>query len=262
MDYLKNIYAHLTQPEAIALAAGAILSAIAGHIWRRFRNRTIVLKFSARHTNLAHSSENLFGDKLQVLYRNQEVKGLYVTDATIRNDSGADLENVVIILEYRKGEQYYGGSGKISGSPKNLLFSNDFQQIIDRARQPGPIDKSPDLPYLMRTREFLIPVLNRGSIVEFSLLTHSEKFPYLHAVCHHKGVKIVEEKAFPKLLGVAVPHAAIVGLLAGIVLLVFLFPLFISIGRAMTVAFILGAFGQLIGIGFIWLFRLFIRLLS
>ena len=92
----------------------------------------IVLRYSARHTSLARSSGDVFGDKLQVLYRGQEVKGLYVTEAHIRNDSGVDLENVVVILEYRNGEQYYGGSGRLSGSPKNLSFAPDFQQRVDR----------------------------------------------------------------------------------------------------------------------------------
>lgn len=264
MDYLDKFFAKATSPEFVKILVLPLLGALANHLWRKFQNRTIALGFSAKHNNFARSSEDLFGGKLQVLFRGKEVKGLYTTETVIENNSITDLENLIITFEYRNEEQFHGGSGKISDSTKKFLFSPDFQQRVDRLLQMKDEDqakKSPDFTHVMRTREFIIPVLNRGCRAEFSFLTHSEKPPVLYAQCLYKGVKIVKKNE-ERMLGLFFIQSIVFGLVASIVLLILIIPLFSSIGWAMTVAFVLGVLSSGIGLGIIALGKLVKRIFS
>lgn len=263
MTYFEELLAKLTKPEAVAFIIGGTATAVVSQAWRRFQGRMFVLRYKVRHTSLAQSSGDVFGDKLQVLYRGQEVKGLYVTEAQFRNDSGSDLENLVITLEYRNGEQHYGGSGRLVGSTKNLPFSADFQKRVDRYLAfNDPSQVSPDLPFIASTREFLVPVLNRGCSVAFTILTHSDKFPYLHAVCHHKGLKIVEEKEVPMLLGVPTALAAIVGIIVGGIFLFVVYPFFSSFGWATLWSFLFGTAASIIGACVVLIWRLLLKVVG
>ena len=107
----------------------------------------------------------------------------------------------------------------------------------------------------------MIAVLNRGGVVDFSFLTHSEKFPYLHAICHHKGLKIVEEKEVQKIFGVSSATAGVVGLVVTALSLFFAYQFFPSVGWASLWAFLLGSVAALIGAGCVWLWRLLLRIL-
>jgi hypothetical protein len=260
---LSELISLISKSETAAFLIGAAIASLCGHAWRRFQERMITLRFSAQHTSLARSSNDLFGDTLQVLYRGEEVKALYVTEARIRNDSKTDLENVTVTLEYKNGEQYYGGSGSLEGNPNTVPFSSSFQIIVsrflDRKSDEGP---SPDLGYIQRIREFTIPVLNRGSSVVFNFLTHSDQTPYMYAVCVHKGVRVVEEKNSPKILGVSIGLAAFSGIAVGALLMAISYPFITSVGWGIIVAFLVGILATLIGAVFILLIKMILRLIS
>lgn len=263
MSYIDDILANAVKPETAGFVVGAALTAVVGNLWRRIQNRMCVLRFSSRHTSLARPVDDIFGGKLQVLFRGQELKGVFVTEAYFQNDSATDLENLVLTMEYRNGEKFKGAKGRVSGSSKNLSFSQDFQERVDRCTAANA-SQSPcaDFEYCVKTREFVVPVLNRGATVEVTILTHAENTPRLYAFCNHKGVKVVEEIEQKAVLGVPQLAAAIVGLIASTIGLFFLYPLFDTIGSASFWSFLVGTFVLLIGASVVWVWRMVWKIVS
>lgn len=261
MNLLDSMFGDNPRPKIIAFVAGAIATLLIGHLFRRFQNRMLALRFKASHTRLGQSSDDIWGGKLQVLYKGEEVKGLYITEASIRNDSVIDLENITLTLQYSNGEQFYGGTGEVEGHPNPIPFSPDFQKRVDKYLASDDPAKSPDREYLQRTREFTASVLNRGGKINFRFLTHSEKFPYIKVSCLHKGVKIIEEKEAQHIWTVPVFTAAFVGLMACALGLFIYYPSFESLGTATAWGFGMGSIASIVGAVCVLTFRYFIKLL-
>lgn len=256
MDYLGKLYQTVTSGEALKLLLLPIVGAVAARLWEKFKNRTIDLKYSVTQNSFARSSGDLFGGKLQVLFRGKEMKGMFITNATLQNDSNTDIENLTIFFEYRNGEQFYGGSGKISDSPKNFNFTTEFREKADKLLKLGEEgEKSPDFQTLMRMREFVVPVLNRGCNAEFSFLTHSENPPMLYVMCHHKGVKL-SEKNVDKAMGYTILQSIVIGLILSVIILFLIKPLFSSLAWAMVAAYCLAILSSGIGLAAVSLWKL------
>lgn len=73
MDRLVALIRKLWGP--IATPAGFILAAIVTHLWRRFRSRLMVLRWSAQHTNVALAAAHpVFGKDIVAAFLSGHIR--------------------------------------------------------------------------------------------------------------------------------------------------------------------------------------------
>src|SRR5688500_18026479 len=82
----------------VATTAGIVVTAIASHLWRRFRHRMVVLRCQISHTPATNSAG--LGDQVEVKYAGVTAPHLYLCSVFVENDSSRDLANVVLNMLY------------------------------------------------------------------------------------------------------------------------------------------------------------------
>ena len=131
-------------------------------------------------------------------------------------------------------------NGKKINTIQLLNFTDRFNNVMDNFRNRGENSFE-----ATTSREYLVPVLNRGEILEFSCLTTNINgdLPYVSVDCSHSGLKVNYKENPPALFWNEPQHiCAYWGLIITILILV---PLMILLESKMAIgliSFFLGAF--------------------
>jgi len=239
----------------IPTIGGALLGAIGSHLWRRFRERMITLRWSANNVPLAIGGELPELGRITVQHEGQDVDNVMFSTVEVENESVHDIENLEVVLGYRDGTTFLTGGGSVAGSMRRFDASEHFRRLWE---------ENPSNPAVLSFREYVIPVLNRGATAVF---THVVRCPDVlrHRVelsCVHPGVRVVERARAPQMLGVTPADAARVGM-PTVVLLVATLVYSVPIPWVdALVALLLGLFAQVVGIAMIHVWRVLVRVLS
>jgi hypothetical protein len=249
--------------DPVATSAGAIAAAIASNVWRRYRNRMAVLRCQISHTPAANTA-GVMGD-VKVQYGGIDAPNLYTCSVVVENDSSKDLSSVVLNLSYTDGTIFLSGGGAILGSTQFVPLA---QSYLDRsvafyslAEEHRNVEEQ---RWLSAHRDYGVPVLNRGSRVQFFFTVHglTGVAPKLTVSTDHLGVRLVLQAPRQLFMGEPNGRAIAVGLFACIVALLLL-PTFIAPSWLVAwVMFWLGALVLVIGATLLKLGRGILRLLS
>lgn len=249
--------------DPVATPAGAVLAALASHLWRRFRHRMILLRCQIVHTPAANSAG--LGAEFEVKYGGQSAPNLFLCSVTIQNDSSKDLAGVVVNLAYKDGTIFLTGGGSIIGSTKFLPLTAEYLEQFARALAlPTQEEQSSATLVLNTRRDYLLPVFNRGARAQFAFTVHgvSSATPNLSVGCDHVGVRFVLQPPRQLFWGEPNARAAFTGLAAGIGLLLLLPHV---VGSSWSVSwwmFFIGATTIVIGALLLKGWRLLTRVLS
>lgn len=205
----------MTWQQGLTLIGLPVAGAILLHLWTRFRGRLARLFWSAQHTPMALSTEDLGFGQVQVLYNGQPTVNLHVTQVLLRNTSTKDLTDLHAHLAYLEGTRILRSIGFIPGGLEALPHADNFDQLLTTAVAQQA--SAAQIDYLLRNHEYRIPVLNRGSAVQFGLLVtrddHSR--PTISLDVTHPGVRLEYREPGTDIFGVRRAHAQIAGLVFG-----------------------------------------------
>lgn len=239
-------------------ALSFIVGIIIKHLWDRFIRRTTLLKYTIWHQYLGGSSEDPLFGSVKVLYNDANVKSLYTSMITLRNESSRDLTNIEINITSDSASPILISYASKKGSLNSLNFTDSYNQLLQS-------DKLEMAPLKFGRRDYAIPVLNRGQEVDVLLLTTNleGKQPQLSVGCDYPGVRMRLRKQPPQALwGESQQLCAMVGLVFGLFICYW-----ISISSPISVtsiwlSFTVGAFLSLIGFAAIKCFRLLRKLFA
>jgi hypothetical protein len=259
---LSEFFGRLWDP--VATIAGAIGAAVVGHLWRKFRNRMVLLRCQITHTPVTNSVG--LSDQVEVKYGGVVAPNLYLCTVLIQNDSAHDLDHVILNMAYKDGTIFLSGGGAIVGSNQGLSLTSEFLERNNRFLTIPEKERadSPEQAVLNAQRDFIVPVFNRGARAQFAFTVHglTGVVPTLTVTCDHLGAKLVQQPPLQLFLGEPNDRAALIGFGAGIVLLMAL-PYFIHHSwRVSWLMFFVGATGILNGALLLKSWRGLLRMLS
>lgn len=258
--FLERLWDPVAGP--VWAAAGAILA----HLWRRYRNRMVALRWQASHHSLATAAQDVVFGTIEVRYNGAVVQNLFLTTVDVQNESSRDLTDVNLNLVFQDGTTIYMAHGAVVGSANVLPFANPFAAELDRflalpADDPaaGPLGAA-----LSRRRDFCVPVLNRGVSVRIAMLVEASpgRQPFVQLSCDHPGLRLLFQPPRQLLFGVDQRHAALVGFLAGGILVVVVTAAELGPWSIATVAFLIGSLTAVLGAALVRATRWIARALS
>ena len=254
MEFLKAIWNHPLVPPAV----GTVFGGLVVHLWRQYLQRMVTVRWSVTHETLAAGGDNPTWGRVEIFHNGILVGNLLQwCRVEIENESGSrDLSDVVVSLQYDQPEQVIlSGGGYLEGSNKWLLWAPSFAAEIDRY-WALPVADRPTATDLLHRQDFVIPVLNRGAKAIFLFLVRPDvSNPTLHVYCDHLNVRLKHRPT----LGVVQAHASWTGLGVGSLVAVVLAMSLTNIWFAVSVALLVGWFGQLLGVAVIRGWRRFVR---
>ena len=253
MEFLKALSNH----PLVAAAAGAVLGALVTRLWQQYLQRMVTVRWSVTHTTLAAGGDNQTWGNVEIRYNGAPAGNLLQwCSVEIENESGSrDLSDVVVSLQYdQPGPVILSGGGYLEGSNQWFPWTAEATRYfaLPEADRP-PTDFS-------RRRDFVIPVLNRGTKATFLFLVQPNILdPKLRVYCNHLSVRLKHRPTRPMIRGVVQAHASWTGLGVGSLVAVALAMILTNIWVAVSVALLVGWFGQLLGVAVIRGWRRLVR---
>jgi len=259
----KTLWERMRDP--LPAAVWAVAGAIVVHLWRRYRERMVTLRWQVSHQPLGFSSQDVLFGTIEIRYNGNPVHNLFFTLIEIQNDSNSDLTNVDLNFVFNDGSEIRMSHGAVQGSANMLPFAEPFETDLRRfltLQQDDP--PKAGLPgTLFRRRDYRVPTLNRGAVVRVGMLVQAQtgQQPFIQVASDHPGLRLVFQAPRSLVLGVNHNLAISIGILAGIAIISGLSV--IPIGRAWVIAaaFAIGCFSALLGAGLVrtlrWLRRVF-----
>ena len=242
--------------KTIALGVGlSVVGALATHLWTRYRNRIVRLRWTVQLQRIAVASDDAGWGRVQILYDGNPMNNLHSATVQVQNTSSRDLANVRISLRAIEGTVVLRSVGYISGSFQAFPYAPDYAKIISDAatRQLTPQEYQVWSP----RADFDAPVLNRGTVAEFTLLLGRNDYasPEVAVYCDHLGVALLHKPLEEETWGVRDDLAAGAGLLVGALGTAALILWGASKLLIGAVAFLAGALALFVGAGVVRLTR-------
>lgn len=228
------------------------------HVWDKFINRISILRYTVFHQHIAISSNIPAIGSIEVLHNKIPVNSLYISTIYIVNDTNRDLSNIEFNLCCDSDSIILISHGNNNSSGKNIYFTDKYSKISS--------DSNPEVArQTLLFRDYIVPVMNRGDTIEFSLLIVNElrNYPLISVACDHIGVKIKFQKApRQKLFGESTSLSALIGIIITIIICYFFIYYNFSLNLGVWLSFMLGLFASLIGLVIIKIFKKLRRLFT
>lgn len=195
-----------------------IIGIVVKHIWDKYFNRITRLKYSIWHNYVGSSIEDVKFGSVKLLYNNTELRNLYASNVIIKNETGKDLNDLELNISCNNGSLILVSHGRNTNSIKELDFTTSYREIIER-------NNPDDATYIYTRRDYKIPIINRGDVIEITLLTtnFNNVRPVLFVTSEHRGVKLKYYVEPIKLMGVPQTTSVLAGMIASLILCVPLF---------------------------------------
>lgn len=233
---------------AIAFALGLIVK----HFYDTYKSRKSVFRYRLFESLLGFSSDTAIVGRTRFFYNDNLVNNFFSHQFFLKNFSSNDFEKIVLRVWSDVGSQILWASCHKKSSMTQIEIAPEFLKKFEEASEGMK-------NLLMGSREFLVPVYNRGEEIEITCYTTNakEQKPGVYLECDFKGVKV--ERMFfeqPILWGVPQHRATLVGLIFGILALILL-NRFELVGKWYPyVTFLVGAFVTVPGVAIIKFYRM------
>jgi hypothetical protein len=244
--------------EKVYIGVGTfILGAFFTHIWGKFKNRTMLLKYSVWHNPLGSSVDDSRFGSVKVLYNDKHVKTLYMSTILLCNESCRDLSNIEVNIACDPDSAILISTGKNRSSINELSFTDHYNWLLTE-------NKPESMQYIFHRRDYKLPVINRNDKIDFALLTTNFKGqrPYVTVSCDHSGVKMQFVQGVPQLFGEPQQASALLGVMITFLLCIPIVYLINNKCVAVILAALIGLFATLLGILLRKAWKLILKLLS
>ena len=239
---------------SLATGVGAVIGVLAAKLWQQYLQRMVTIRWSVTHETLAAGGDDPRWGRVEIFYNGNPAGTLLQwCRVEIENESGSrDLSDVVVSLQYDQPEPVIlSGGGYLEGSNQWLSWAPSFAAEMDHY-WALPVADRPTSTHLLHRQDFVIPVLNRGAKAIFLFLVRPNiSNQTLRVHCNHLSVQLKHRPTRPMILGVVQTHARWTGLGATALLGVALAMNLTNVWVVMSVALLMGWYGQLLGVAVI-----------
>ena len=249
MDIANLIDADYVVPLVSALA-GAILA----YVVQSLRSKRGVFTYQVNHSTVGISGDDPIYGSVRLTWNDDPVPNLFLSTIEVTNHSVKDYESVTIRF-HTNNTVLLSGTAYIVGSTETIGFTERYRSRIFVPFGGEPNQQQSEL--YLKTREYLIPAINRGQVLRFDVLNAAEstQVPSMSVDIQHVGVVCKFQKATSHAFGVRWSLAVTVGTVAGIVAVLFVASLLNNAFAIGVLSFLIGGMTSLIGIGIVRVFR-------
>jgi hypothetical protein len=237
----------LTSDRLIPVAA-FVVGVLASNLVAVLRNRVRVLTYTVKHDRIGLSADDRIFGNVRVSWSGAELANLWMSTITLDNQTTKDYSRLQIIAYTGEATRLLSVHTSISKTPHIVVHTDAFAAQIAVPDGAVPTAQQWDLYY--HRREYRVPVFNRGQQVELKYLTTvtpPAPSPAVWLDAMHEGVRFQYLPNVPRVHGVPVTKAVVVGLVVCIAIVVLASLLATSVWEAAIVCMVAGLGGQQLG---------------
>lgn len=228
----------------ISLVAGSLLTVLIG----KLQGKTSTLRYSCRVDRVAvPANDQVFG-AVSVTWQGTAVRNLYTAIVEIENTTSIDFENIPFKVYTGDSTILLGERTAVLDSPYIVNWSDTFRSQL--AVTSGATPTQEQWNVFNHSREYTIPVFNRGQKLQFTYLCtcpNTDDAPGIFVSTLYPAVKLRHQHFASFVLGVPVHVAAPRGLLVAILVVVGCGALLGNSWLAAAIAALVGLFAQILG---------------
>lgn len=197
----------------ISLVAGSLLTVLIG----KLQSKTSTIRYSCRVDRVAVSTNDQVFGSVSVTWKGTAVRNLYTAIVEIENTTSIDFENIPFKVYTGDSTVLLGERTAVLDSPYIVNWSDTFRSQL--AVTSGATPTQEQWNVFNHSREYTVPVLNRGQKIQFTYLCtcpSTDDAPGLFVSTLYPAVKLRYQHFASFVLGVPVHIAAPRGLLVTI----------------------------------------------
>ena len=197
---------------------GALVGAAATLLIGVLRTRSARFRYSTKVDRVGVSSDDPVFGTVRVQWRNNDVRNLYFAVVKIENASIKDFEDVGLTIYTGIDTLLLSEQTRMIDSPDIVLWSPDFRAKMEAPA--GGILTPEQWKIYNHRREYLVPVFNRGQVLEFHYTCTrpgDDLLPPVFVKAPVKGVKLLYRQKSWLVLGVPFELALICGTVSALV---------------------------------------------
>lgn len=210
----------LLDSKTLISSVSAIVGAIVGGLVTVLRNRVKTLEYTARHDRLAFAVNDARFGAVQVTWNGHNVVNLFSSRVEVENQTTRDLSDLRFKVYTGNETLLLSERPEMPGTAHAVGYTPEYAASLAAAPEAQPTEQQ--IQTFLHSREYLVPVLNRGQRVVFTYLTSvpgENQGPSVWVDLLHQGVRIQYRQIVPHVHGAPARAALLVGLLASAVTL-------------------------------------------
>ena len=236
-EFFSDAFSERLTVVLVAAVAGGLVTQLVAAL----RARPARFSYSTRVERVGTSVDDPTFGAVRVQWGNNDVRNLYMAFIAIDNDSGKDFEDVDLTIYTGNDTLLLSERTAMIGSPNVVQWSRDFKARLE-VPADGVVTPAQWDTYNHR-REYLVPVLNRGQVLEFHYACtrpNDELLPQVVVNVSGKGMKLLYRQTARVVLGVPFAPALVRGTVSALLVAVLGVWLSGSIWIATAVGFLAG----------------------
>lgn len=194
----------------ISLVAGSLLTVFIG----KLQGKTSILRYSCRIDRVAVSATDQVFGAVSVTWQGTAIRNLYTAIVEIENTTSTDFENIPLKVYTGDSTILLGERTAVLDSPYIVNWSDTFRSQL--AVTTGATPTQEQWNVFNHSREYTIPVFNRGQKLQFTYLCtcpNTDDAPGVFVNTLYPAVKLKYQHFASFVLGVPVHIAAPRGLI-------------------------------------------------
>lgn len=229
--------------------SGTLFGAFVTFFGAKVANKTARLRYSIGIERIAIAAEDAVFGSVRVTWGNaQSMRNLYLVTLEVENTSSRDFENVGLKVYCATNTQLLSERTSVVDSPYIVEWSPEFSASL--AIPTGELPSEFQINTYRRTREYRMPVLNRGQFLHFSYLCtcpNDDNPPGVFLSAQLKSARLVLQSRRNLIHGIPVQIAIIYGLMISL-MTVLICSYFLHSTRAVSIiCVVVGLFAQSFG---------------
>lgn len=186
-------------PSTISAVVGAVIAYVAS----KLLGKTKRLRFSTNVERLALTADDPIFGSIRVTWGNNQVRNLFMARVEVENCSNHDFENVELKV-YTGNETFlFSERSSVVNSPYIIPWTPEYKAIlvVPAGGTPTPAQWNT----YNHSRDYLVPVFNRGQLLQFSYLCSrpaDDLVPGVFVSTQLKGAKLEQHVRAGFVLGV------------------------------------------------------------
>ena len=199
-----------------SLLAGILISTMVS----RFLAKTKRIRYSVKVDRLALAADDPIFGSIAVTWRNSPVRNLYMAWVEVENSSSGDFDDFGLKVYVAPGTFLLNERTGKRGTPYAVLWARNFKDRIhvNAGETPSP----QQLDIYNSSREYHVPVFNRGDLLEITYLCtrNDDVVPGIFVSTQLKGAKLSYQNRSNLIFGVPFHLAIVRGLVLAIITIV------------------------------------------
>ena len=236
--------------------AGPLAGAVIGWLFAKFQTRTARLRYWTRVEKIATSANDPVFGSVVTSWAGTTVRNLFLVTIEVENESGRDFKDVPLYVYTEEQTNLLSERTSVVNTPHIVPRSKEYEDFLHVPTGAAPTELQKKKYY--HSREYLLPVFNRGQLVQLTYLCNrpnDDKVPDVFIHTQLIGARLRREDRSKMIFGIPNRDAMIYGLTISTILVIACTRLVHVHWLATTITYFLGLTVLAIGAGIFKLVR-------